>query len=270
MFERAVVGGVAFHAVPELASSAGMLVAFSERGGGVSGAPYETLNLAAHVGDDPASVDENRARLLEATGIGSHKDRLTTAGQVHGTTLVEVTAELAGAGARAGGGRPPVASADALWTRERNVPLLLLFADCVPVVLVRPSIPAIAVVHAGWRGAAAGIAGVVARTLISLGGEDDCWAYVGPHIGACCYTVGPEVHAAFASVSQSCKSSDTLSQVPRPLDLARAVTADLARSGVPEERQWHLGICTAHSTHRFYSYRAEGLTGRHGALAAIL
>lgn len=269
MFERVVADGVAVHTVPDLAAESGVRLAFSERVGGVSAGPFATLNLAAHVGDDPRSVDENRTRLLEALGVGALRDRLTTAEQVHATTIVEVTDESAGAGAWAAGGSSPVAGADALWTRAREVPLLLLFADCVPVVLVRPSVPAIAVVHAGWRGAAAGIAGMTARLLASLGGDDDCQAFIGPHIGGCCYTVGPEVHAAFTSVSQSCTTSDTLSQVPRPLDLARAVTADLARSGVPEERQWHLGICTAHSTHSFYSYRAEGLTGRHGALAVI-
>lgn len=275
MFERVERDGIVVHTVPALFAEASIGIAFSERGGGVSCAPYESLNLAAHVGDSEDAVDENRGRLLGATGIAPLLDRLTTAEQVHGTRLVEVAEQTAGCGARAAG-RPPVRGADALWTRARGIPMLLLFADCVPVVLARPSIPAVAVVHAGWRGAAAGIIRESVRAMAALDGEDDLTAYVGPHICARCYEVGDEVHAAFAGrsapvgVSHSANASDTLSRAARPLDMARIVTEELMRSGVTEERQWHLGICTAQNTDRFYSYRAEGLTGRHGALAVII
>ena len=270
VFECVERDGIAVRTAPALFESAGVGIAFSERGGGVSDAPYGTLNLASHVGDSPRAVDENRGRLLGAIGIATLYDRLTTAEQVHGTTLVEVGGENAGAGARASGGPPPVQGADALWTRQRGIPLLLLFADCVPVILVRPSVPAVAVVHAGWRGALAGIVGRAAAHLIGLGGPNDIVAYVGPHICGGCYDVGEEVFQAFAGVSHSGSASATLSAAARRLDLARVVTEDLARSGVPEERQWHLGICTAQNTDRFYSHRAEGRTGRHGALAVIL
>jgi copper oxidase (laccase) domain-containing protein len=122
----------------------------------------------------------------------------------------------------------------------------------------------VAVVHAGWRGAAAGIVGAAARLLGSLEGEDDLEAYVGPHIGSCCYQVGLDC------VSHFDNAFVTITAASARLDLAAVVEDDLKRSGVPKERQWHLGICTAHSTDRFYSYRSEGLTGRHGALALIL
>ena len=127
-----------------------------------------------------------------------------------------------------------------------------------------------------------GIVGLAARAMVALGRGDDLTAYIGAHICASCYEVGEEVHAAFSGapgvadspespgVSHSGNASVTLSRAARPLDLARIVTEELARSGVTEERQWHLGICTAQNTDRFYSYRAEGLTGRHGALAVIL
>lgn len=264
MYERVERDGVAVHTAPELFSTSGIGIAFSERGGGVSAAPYASLNLAGHVGDAPSAVDENRARLLSAIGIDALRERLTCAEQVHGAVVAEVTEREAGAGAFVSGGRPPVAGADALWTRERGVPLLLLFADCVPVVLARPSVPAVAVVHAGWRGAAAGIAGAAARTLGALDGADDLVAFIGPHIGACCYEVGAECVSHFGN------SFVTITAASPRLDLGAAVADDLKRSGVPEERQWHLGICTSHSTDRFYSYRSERQTGRHGALAVIL
>ena len=89
-------------------------------------------------------------------------------------------------------------------------------------------------------------------------------AFIGPHIGACCYEVGIEI------VSQFANRFVTLSRASDRLDLAAVVTEDLVRAGVVEERQWHLGICTAHNTEHFYSYRAEGRTGRHAALAVLL
>lgn len=263
-FERVVRDGIAIHTVPELFESCGIGIAFTERGGGSSEAPFDSLNLAGHVGDDPERVDRNRQALLESIGIGMLYDSLTTAEQVHGMRRAEVGHELAGAGARVARGEPPVPGVDALWTRERGVPLLLLYADCVPVVLARPSVPAVAVVHAGWRGAAAGIVGETARALGALEGDDDLVVFVGPHIGQCCYEVGAECVSHFANTFV------TITEVSPRLDLGAAVAAELERSGVPRGRQCHLGICTAHNTDRFYSYRADGLTGRHGALAVIL
>ena len=270
VFERVERDGIAIHTVPPLFAACGVGLAFSERVGGTSEAPYASLNLAAHVGDEAALVDANRDRLLEMIGIGTLRGALTTAEQVHGTAITEVSRELAGAGAYTTHGRPPVTVTDALWTRERGVPLMLFFADCVPVLLVRASVPAIAVVHAGRRGAIAGIAGAAARTLGDLPGPDDLTAYVGPHIGACCYEVGVDAIEGLESPSLSCDTFVTITAASLRLDLGAVVAADLERSGVPKERQWHLGICTAHNTDRFYSYRAEGLTGRHGALAVIL
>lgn len=264
MFERVERDGIAVHTVPSLFEACGVGIAFTERGGGVSSAPYESLNLAAHVGDDPRAVDENRARLLEVIGIGTLADALTTAEQVHGSRVFEVTRADAGAGARAQGGMQPIAAADSLWTRSKGVPLMLMYADCVPIVLVRPSVPAVAVVHAGWRGVAAGVISNAARVLAALSGDDDLAAFIGPHIGPCCYEVGTEV------LSHLGNSFVTITGASTRLDLGAAVAAELERSGVPKGRQWHLGSCTAHNTDRFYSYRADGSTGRHGALAVIL
>lgn len=272
MFERIISKGISLHVPRNLPD--GFSVAFTERGGGASRRPYESLNLAGHVGDAPALVDDNRSRVLDALGLGEARGRLTTAEQVHGTRVVEVTGEQVGAGAYAGsppgaeGASHPEASSsvpacDALWTREPGVPLMLFFADCVPVVLLRPSVPAVAVVHAGWRGAAAGIVRRACDVLRALPGPDDLIAYVGPHIGSCCYEVGAEC------VSHFDNRFVTITEVAPRLDLAAAIGEDLTRSGVSKESQWHLGICTAHNTDRFFSFRADGLTGRHAALAVI-
>jgi YfiH family protein len=263
-FERVERDGVTVHTVPELFEATGVGIAFTERGGGASEAPFNSLNLAGHVGDDPACVDANRMKLLDAIGIGALFERLTTAEQVHGTQVSRVGTAQAGAGASTQGGPHPIPRTDALWTSERGVPLLMFFADCVPIILVHPAGPAVAVVHAGWRGAAAGIAGIAAQQLAQGQGTSEILAFIGPHIGPCCYEVGPEL------VSHFDNSFVTITAAPPHLDLGAAVAADLERSGVPRGRQCHLGICTAHNTDRFYSYRADGITGRHGALAVIL
>ncbi len=262
---RHSINGIAFWRDDDLLAQSGITVAFSERTGGVSAPPYESLDLAAHVGDDPAAVEENRTRFLAALGLAGLQPRLTCAEQVHGTGIERVTEGLVGAGGSAlAHTRPALAGIDALYTVLRDTPLMLFFADCVPVILVRPSVPAIAVVHAGWRGAIAGIVGDAVRSLMALGGESDLIAYTGAHIGECCYEVSDNLLSQFRS------RFATLTPVCGRLDLAAAVAEDLVRAGVPMESQRRLDMCTADNTDRFFSYRAEeALTGRHCAIAAI-
>lgn len=252
-----------------LRSRADIVVAFSERTGGLSTTPFASLDLGARVGDRPQAVDENRARLMTAVGIGALRDRLVTAEQVHGTHVCLLEAVDAGRGAWAEGGRAPVQAADGLVTRERDLPLMLLFADCVPIVLVAvlPSSSAIAVVHAGWRGVRDRIALVGARALAQTAGCDPCnvLAYIGPHICAEDYEVGPDVlsqfDGRFATLSRAGSGA---------LDLGAAVSETLLKAGVPMSAQCILDACTAEQTDRFYSYRAEGQTGRHAALAVMV
>lgn len=259
--------GIALLTDPGLASL-GVIVAFSERSGGVSRAPYSSLNLAAHVGDDPAGVDENRRRLLRAVGLAGAASRLTTADQVHGVVVAAVDDGLAGAGASAQtDARPPLARTDALWTSIPGVPLMMLFADCVPIVLVAPGRhPAVAVVHAGWRGALAGLPGTAVGAFAGGAGTTPAslFAYVGPHVCPECYQVSSDLVEAFAQRFPSSAAGD------RGVDLGAAVTASLVSAGVNDAMIARAGVCTASTTNRFFSYRAEGLTGRHAALTAVL
>lgn len=245
----------------------GVVIAFTERAGGVSAAPYRSLNLAAHVGDDPDAVDANRDKLLSALGVPDLRGRLTVAEQVHGACVTLVTDEEAGRGGSARVGPGPVPASDALVTVERGLPLLLCFADCVPVVLLAPG-PGVAVVHAGWRGALAGIAGVAVAALADSAacGPDEIRAYIGPRIGACHYPVSEELLSQFEGTFGTFARAES-----GGLDLGSVVAADLARSGVGTCRIALLDACTAEQTDQFFSYRAEGgRTGRHGALACIL
>ncbi len=247
-----------------------MVVAFSERTGGVSAAPYATLDLASHVGDDPSAVDRNRSLLLAAFGLETLRPRLVTAEQVHGDRVALADEGSAGAGAwvdpRHADFRDPVAGTDALITSTPGLPVLMLYADCVPVVLVVAGPrPAVAVVHAGWKGALASLPGVAAERLARHAGVhvDELLAYIGPHIASCCYEVDERL------LSHFCNIFDTIGAVDGRLDLAAAVRESLARAGVGPERIASVGACTRDRTDRFFSYRADPITGRHGALAVI-
>lgn len=265
---RGEVGGVVVHSDPELLGTHGILVAFSERTGGRSLAPYASLNLAAHVGDDASRVDDNRAILMAALGIELLRERLTVPEQVHGSVVRRVAGATAGMGAFARPGTPPpVPATDALYTVETDTPLMLCYADCVPVVLVATGpVRGVAVVHAGWRGARCRLPAEAARRLASASGCDvsALTAYIGPHIGACHYDVGPDL------LSQFTDSFGSIAAAQGRLDLGAVVSESLNGVGVPFSSQVRVRACTAERTDAFFSYRTETLTGRHGALASIL
>ncbi len=266
--QRTTSDGVSWWADAAACSSVGVLVAFSERQGGCSGAPYVSLNLAGHVGDDTDAVDASRSRLLEALGIAASRDALTMAEQVHGESIALVGASDAGAGAWAGrGGRGPIRETDALITLLPRTPLAMCFADCVPIILVAPG-PAVAVVHAGWRGALASLPGKAAAQLAHEARcePDEVVAYIGAHIGACHYEVSAEIMSQFVYTFGTFARA-----VSGGLDLDAVVSASLDLAGVAPCNIARLGVCTAEATDRFFSYRAEGgVTGRHAALVCIL
>lgn len=240
-----------------LHAACGTRVCFTSRLGGVSEGPYASLNLSVDVGDDEAAVGENRRLLLECAGASDFAGALIVPKQVHGDeVLVADDVEKTRARARAG--------ADGIVCAQAGVPVLLCFADCTPVVLVAPG-GAFSVVHAGWRGALAGIAG---KALTLLAQQADCMpsacnAYIGPHIGSCCYEVSADLLEGFtAAYGGACDAGR------RHLSLSAAVSASLLGAGAVAERICEAGICTACTIDRYYSYRAEdGTTGRHGALA---
>jgi hypothetical protein len=261
-----IVGGVSLSLDERLLARTGILVALSGRTGGVSTPPFDTLNLAAHVGDDPASIDLNRRLLLDAVGLPDLADRLVTAEQVHGNRVLRMVQTDAGRGAHAGSGSPPVPATDGLVTTETDLPLLMLFADCVPVILVATgSVRTVGVAHAGWRGALGRVAGALAREVTTISGvpPSELLGYVGPHIGSCCYNVDATL------ISQFRNTFGTITAVDGRLDLGAAVLADLIDAGLRRDAIVSLGMCTHDHTDRYFSYRARQQTGRHGALVAI-
>ena len=269
--QRVERDGIAWFSDPLLEAESGIDVAFSTRRGGASDEPWSSLDLAAHTGDDTAAVDENRARLL--TALGLDPTLLVTAEQVHGDHVAIVTADDAGRGAIAAAGPRPLPATDAMITSEPGVPLLMMFADCVPVVLVaRGPVRSVAVVHAGWRGALCSLTGAAANALAAHAGcaPAQLDAYIGPHIGPCHYDVDADLAEAFRERFAEVTHSASMAAAASRVDLGAAVSQALTRAGLRPQRIAKLGMCTAEHLALFYSYRAEGRTGRHGALAAVL
>jgi purine-nucleoside/S-methyl-5'-thioadenosine phosphorylase / adenosine deaminase len=222
----------------------GYAVVFSTREGGVSRGPYESLNLGRMTGDDVECVDENRRLLCAA--IDADEDQLALNRQVHSALV-----HRAESGAR---GEP----GDGLWTDEPGQPILAMTADCLPIALVRSDgRPAVAVLHAGWRGLLAGIVGIGADTL---GGRVQ--AAIGPAIGPCCYEVGEDVSEPFAEAF----GADVVSG--RRLDLWSAAERALNEAGVGEVLRTDL--CTFCNPERFFSHRRTGKPrGVQGVIARV-
>jgi YfiH family protein len=228
----------------------GVRLAFSTRRGGVSDPPFASLNLGRSTLDRPDAVAENRARLLNALGLSP--DRLVTAGQVHGTRVVEASAP----------GHQP--DCDALVTRIPGLALAVTTADCMSLLYVAPG--AVAAAHAGWRGTADGMPGAALAALCSLAGcaPDRVHVHIGPCIRGCCYEVGEEVSSRFHPA--------TVRQVSgrARLDLPTAALLQLEELGVPRPSIHDTGACSACEPYWYFSHRRdEGRTGRLWGVAAL-
>lgn len=221
-------------------------VVFTTRLGGVSEGPYASLNLGRKSGDDVERVDENRR--LACLSIGAEVEQLALNFQIHSDRVVRARPAQRGA------------HADGLWTDEPGLPIVAMSADCLPIALVRTNggQPAVAVLHAGWKGL---LAGIVAAGVEALG-AGDLRAAVGPAIGPCCYEVGEEVAAPYRERF----GDDVLSG--RNLDLWTSAERALRAAGV----EWidRFDRCTACEPETFFSHRRDrGVTGRQGVIACV-
>ena len=232
-------------------------MAFSTRRGGRSALPVDGLNLGLHVGDDRQLVLGNRHRFLAAAGL--NLDNLIMAEQTHGQQVRLVGDKDAGAGAYRAD--EALSGVDAMVTATPGVALGGCYADCVPVFIVDTALPAVAVIHAGWRGTAGGIVphtwSWLCESFASC--KDDCVAYIGPAIGMCCYEVGESVAAAMREQWWWPQVSRRRSNGLWYVDLALANQLQLEARGLHTE---NCGLCTSCDP-RFYSHRRDGgNTGR--------
>jgi YfiH family protein len=229
---------------------------FTTRAGGVSAPPYESLNLGMKWGDARPHVEENRRRVLAASGA----EVMHFVRQVHGVGVWRVR-----------GGDTPAASArhqaDALWSDAAGIAVAVFVADCVPVLLADPRTGAFAAVHAGWRGTVADVLGATVAALRAEVGSrpEDLRVALGPAISACCFEVGAEVAEQFR---QALPGADCVIEAPGRapyVDLRAALRWQLLRAGVTEAAIDAGGACTRCDPEgRFYSYRRDrGQTGQH-------
>jgi YfiH family protein len=231
---------------PDWPAPANVKSLMTTRAGGVSGAPWESLNLGDHVGDDPAHVAANRERLRQR--LPAEPGWLK---QVHGDRVVEL-------------GRDASREADAAFTRESGRVCAVLTADCLPVLFCDRAGSVVAAAHAGWRGLAGGVLEATVAAMQADPGEILAW--MGAAIGPVAFEVGDEVRAAFVATHAEAAAAF----VPQATagkwlaDIYQLARIRLESAGV--RAVYGGGRCTFSEADRFYSYRRDGVTGRMAAL----
>lgn len=240
---------------------------FTTRRGGVSRGPYNSLNLAFHVGDDPGAVLKNRRKISSVFGAGIRD--MVAGQQVHGKKVSIVEESGRGRGAEGDGDAFP--EADALVTGVPGILLSSYYADCVPVMILDPVKRAAGLVHAGWKGTAMRIASAAIEAMRDAFGTDPgrCLAAVAPSIGPCCYEVDRPLIDSF--IDRGFDPGPFLKATGRGgwrLDLRGANRATLLKAGVKAENIVVADLCTSCSRELFFSYR--GQSGRCGRMASLM
>jgi hypothetical protein len=242
-----------------LLSRSGFRHGFSLRTGGVSAAPFDSLNLARKVGDAPDAVAENHRRF--AAEVGYAIDALYEVSQVHGADVARVDEQVSAEAFR-------VREADAIVCGIPEHAAAVRVADCVPVLVGDPETGVVAAIHAGWRGVVAQVvrAGVRALCAELTVPPTRLVAALGPHIGVEAFEVSQDV--AVQLVEAVGDAEIAIAGFSRPhVDLARAVHLQLRQAGLVEDRIERVAGCTFADPTRFYSFRRDGAaSGRHLAV----
>lgn len=242
--------------------------AVSTRLGGVSKKPYESLNLAFHVGDNAEAVRENR--LLFAHSLLLNAKDIVSPKQVHGTHVMRIGKEHAGLGAK--DYESAIDDTDALITNEPNLPILLCFADCTPIIFVDPEKKVVGIAHAGWKGTAGRIAAKTVEAMRENFGSmpDKILAAIGPSISKSVYEIGEDVAKIFQENFSYSDKFLTKTENKYRLDLWEANRKILLEAGVRAYNIEIAGVCVYEENSWYYSYRKEnGTTGRIGAIIAL-
>ncbi len=246
--------------------SEGFAHGFSTRHGGVSAAPFDTMNLgvaqAPGQPDSDENIAENARRLMKA--IGAPEAAMVRVRQVHGSQV------YACAGDERFG--PPEAEADGVIAASARTAACVRTADCVPVLLACTATGAVAAVHAGWRGI---VAGVVSQTIAQMRARHGSrsagiLAAIGPCIGAGVYEVGAETAAEFerAGLGEFVLAAGAGGRAKEHLDCFGAVREQLLLAGIPLDSVDGQELCTVGTPREFFSYRRDG--ARSGRMAAVI
>lgn len=238
------------------------------RSGGISLPPYNSLNLGLHTDDNPDHVLTNRKLLAVKTGI--EEDRFLYASQVHSGDVKIIDTTAIENGVLSSHPRT-----DATITDLPGICLMVMVADCVPILLFDPVQRVSAVIHAGWRGTVHFITANTIHAMVKHYGcqPSDILAGIGPSIGPCCYEVGEDVREF---VTQSFGTTDAYLVQKNPkskphFDLWYANHKQLTDNGVKPENIETSELCTRCLSNIFFSSRASGgITGRFAAGICIL
>lgn len=268
-FKLIQLDGVAVYQSELLTNSETVVHAVSTRQGGVSGGPWHSLNLAAHVGDVVEDVVENRRRFC--LGLGIDPNTLVTAKQVHGDRVHLVTIADAGFGAKEYD--TALDDTDALITNVPGIGLATFYADCVPLMIIDPVHGAIGMAHAGWKGTVAQIGPKTIQAMHQAFGTEakDCLVAIGPSIGPCCYEVDlPLIEVLKTKISFADQVLYPNEKGNWQLDLWETNRRLLVAAGVPTTQVEIAQVCTSCYADILFSYRASGgKTGRIGAIMMI-
>ncbi len=249
--------GISFFQFPALVSHAGLFHAVFTRRGGVSGPPFDSLNMSFGLGDDPQKVKKNRKRISDCAAASV----LVFMDQVHGDAVWRLKAGADGGSSKA----PALPCTDAVITDMAGKILVVQVADCQPVFLFDPVRRAVAAVHAGWRGSIGGILGGTVRSMSDTFGcrPEDLVACIGPSLGPCCAEF---IHYA--------------DEIPRPFWVYKdggnhfdfwSITRDqLVDAGLDREKVFSSGLCTRCRKDLFFSYRRDKVTGRFAGAIGLL
>ncbi|MBC5785956.1 peptidoglycan editing factor PgeF [Ramlibacter sp. USB13] len=236
---------------PEWPLPAGVRSCCSERAGGVSAPPWDTLNLGDHVGDDPLAVAENRRRFAMQLGA-----RPVFLKQVHGRGVVRLDTDTADG-----------TEADACWTTQRGVACTMMVADCLPVLLTDRNGDVVGAAHCGWRGLAGGVLEALHAQMRGAG-AGELLAWLGPCIGPGAFEVGAEVRDAFlAPDPEAGPLFRPHAQGKFLADLPGLARRRLAALGVPavHGNDGSAAWCTVGNPSRFFSHRRDRVSGRFAA-----
>ena len=223
------------------------------RNGGVSLPPWDSLNLATHVNDNPENVQKNRALLKQNCGLPSEPVWLE---QVHSDKVIRLTAE----------NKTQSFKADASYTTEKKIVCCVMTADCLPVLFCNKQANWVAAAHAGWKGIANGILKNVVNLYLQQPDSklEDLRVWIGPAISGKVYQVGKDVKQAFIQQDSILQKAFTKQDEQHELlNSAYAACLQLMNLGLTEQQITSEDFCTFKDNKRFFSYRRDGInTGR--------
>lgn len=225
----------------------GVKAFFSTRENGSSEAPYGSLNVAFHVGDDERKVLDNHQYIRS---FFSNPSKISYMNQIHSNTVCTL------------GSLDMIPSCDALISKQKKEILMVMVADCIPILFFDKKTKAIAAIHAGRKGT---FTNIVSQTLQRMSEQyqskvEDIVVSIGPHIHQCCYEVGEEIVAE----AESLKTERYIEKRDGSffLDMVSIIFEQLQQLGIKKESIEQVECCTCCHSDKFFSYRKEGQTGR--------